>query len=89
MKKTGPPQKLGAYMLSVKNSNGLTRDDLERLVVLLGLSPDPGSAAALDLESLVGKLANHYDCDIDTCMANFRDTSEMYNWLLDDPWAEA
>ena len=42
-----------------------------------------------NIDSLIGSLARHYECDAADCLANFMATEEEPNCLHEDPLAEA
>ena len=86
-----PESDLVRYSLTTRNLNGLTDDDLRRIVACLDDAAAGGLLHDSSTEALVSLLADMYGLNADECLRNFQATEADpdTNCLLQDPIAEA
>ena len=81
------------HALTNRNTNQLTDEDLQLIVVRLGLLQGPPPVPVDDLTTamMIEALANHYGLNSADCLANFQSTEPDpdNDCLLQDPFAEA
>ena len=89
LKASTPPQSLVKHMLTTKNTNRLSENDLQRLVAHLGL-PMGSRVENASVAALIGALATHFGFDADDCCIKFQQTEDTSGTCYtDDAFAEA